>query len=201
MRKIDLMIVGAQKAGTTSLIKYFLDHPDVLSHPQTEFAFFRSDMEYKEGYNHVFNRYFTKGNPSAKTILAKNVGIYSDVQAIERLHDHNPNCKLIYLMREPVSRAISSYNMEIFNGWLKKEFYDLEEIIKNEAHDDVMYRLFIRLGLYAEHLRNIYKFFPKENVKRYTLYFEVAGNIKDTWKVEFEEYEVIDIKKDKNKGL
>ena len=31
---IDLFIIGAQKAGTTSLKNYLAEHPEIVSHPQ-----------------------------------------------------------------------------------------------------------------------------------------------------------------------
>ena len=40
MNKIDIMIVGAQKAGTTSLLRYLGEHPECVAHPQKEFAYF-----------------------------------------------------------------------------------------------------------------------------------------------------------------
>lgn len=39
-KKIDVMIVGAQKDGTTSLLRYMGEHPDCIAHPQKEFAYF-----------------------------------------------------------------------------------------------------------------------------------------------------------------
>ena len=174
MKKIDLMIIGAQKAGTTSLKNYLNEHPWVLGHPQTEFAYFRDDTIFANGFEKEFSRHFTSGEVhSAKVVIAKSTGIYENEKALQRLHDHNPDCKLVFIVREPVSRAYSSYTMEKFNGWLKRDFSEIRNVIEEKKFDDVMYRLFIRLGLYSEFLKSIYKFFPENQVK--IVLFEKLG--------------------------
>ncbi len=163
---IDLMIIGAQKAGTTSLNNYLNQHPQLLGHPQTEFAYFRDNKLYQNNFEEEFQKHFTKGSvKEADKIVAKNVGIYNCEVALQRLQHHNPACQLVFVIREPVARAYSSYTMEIFNGWLKRDFSELKSVLANKDTNDVMYKLFIELGLYANHLRLIYKYFSQEQVK------------------------------------
>ena len=144
MRKIDLMIVGAQKAGTTALKNYLNEHPKVLGHPQTEFAYFSDNDLYERDFDKVFKEHFLVGNSkTAQVIIAKNVTICSSKISLERLRDHNPDCKIVFVVREPVSRAYSSYTMEVFNGWLTREFSCIETVIDNKDYDNVMYKLFV----------------------------------------------------------
>jgi len=174
MKKIDLMIIGAQKAGTTSLQNYLNEHPEILGHPQIEFGFFKDDAMYTNGYEKEFSRHFTAGNiNTAKAVVAKNTGMYDSEQALERLQQHNPDCKLVFIVREPVSRAYSSYSMEKFNGLLTRDFSEIKDVIEEKRFDDMMYRFFIRLGLYSEFLKSIYKFFPENQVK--IVLFEKLG--------------------------
>ncbi|MEP1094460.1 MAG: sulfotransferase [Cyclobacteriaceae bacterium] len=165
-QKIDLMIIGAQKAGTTALNNYLSEHHQLLGHPQTEFGYFIGDELYSESFDKVFSMHFTKGDiGKAKAIVAKSTGVYENETAIHRLYQHNPECKLVFLIREPVSRAISSFNMEVFNGLVKENISGLKEIILKKNFDHYMYRYFIRLGLYSEHLKNVFKFFRSDQVK------------------------------------
>jgi len=160
------MIIGAQKAGTTSLQNYLNEHPEILGHPQIEFGFFKDDAMYANGYEKEFSRHFTAGNiNTAKAVVAKNTGMYDSEKALERLRQHNPDCKLVFIVREPVSRAYSSYSMEKFNGLLTRDFSEIKDVIEEKRFDDMMYRFFIRLGLYSEFLKSIYKFFPENQVK------------------------------------
>jgi len=162
------MIIGAQKAGTTSLKNYLSEHPEVISHPQIEFSFFNDDAEYALGYSKIFNRYFSQNqlNPNCR-IVAKNVGICTSELAIKRLQAHNPACQLVFILRNPVERAYSSYTMEVSNGWFKRDFAEVKSVIKNKVYDDVMYKILIELGLYARQLEMLYKYFPANQVKLY----------------------------------
>jgi len=180
MRKIDVMIIGAQKAGTTYLKNILSRHTEISTHIQTEFSYFRDEKEYEKDYTTLYRKSFRKHKSKAKIILAKNAGIYDSRKAIERLQKHNPDCKIIFLMREPVSRAVSSYNMEVFNGWLQTDFEELRTIIENNKQDDVLYQLFINLGLYIKHIRVLKEYFPEENIK-YFLFENLKENPKQIY--------------------
>lgn len=167
MRKVDLMIIGAQKAGTTSLKNYLSEHPEILSHPQTEFGYFRSDQQYGNEFEKEFKRHFTVGNKNASRVVAKSVGIYSSETALRRLAVHNPDCKLVLILREPVSRSYSSYNMDYTRGIIKKDFSEIVKILEEREFKDPMYHLLIHLGLYAQFIEMVYKNFPPEQVRIY----------------------------------
>lgn len=48
--KIDIFIIGAQKAGTTSLKNYLGEHPQINTHTTKEFSYFYDDEEYNAGF-------------------------------------------------------------------------------------------------------------------------------------------------------
>lgn len=164
-RKIDLMIIGAQKAGTTSLKNYLSEHPDIMSHPQIEFSFFNDNREYDKGFEEIFNQYFSvKDQKTTTKMVAKNVGVCSNEFAIQRLYEHNPACQIVFIIRNPVERAYSSYSMEVSNGWLKSEFNQIKDIIKKKEYDDPRFKIFIELGIYAPQIKTIEKYFPKDQI-------------------------------------
>ncbi len=167
--KIDLMIVGAQKAGTTSLNNYLNEHPEIIGHAalQKEFAYFRDNNIFSNGYEKAFQSAFTipSGNDNRKKIVAKNAAIYNNETAIKRLYEHNPNGKVIFILREPVSRTYSSYTMEIFKGWMSRDFSEIKHVINAKLWQDDMYKFFIEPSLYVHHINLIYNYFPKNQVK------------------------------------
>ncbi|MBK9731373.1 MAG: sulfotransferase [Chitinophagaceae bacterium] len=168
MRQIDLMIVGAQKAATTSLKNYLGKHPSLITHNLTEFAFFANDEEYLEGFEHAFKKYFPETfSHSAKKIIAKNASLYENEEALTRLYEHNPDCLIVLIIRNPIERAYSSYNMERESGWYTKPWSAISTSLTNfsKGEKDQMFRLFIELGLYSEHLKKILRFFPKQQVQ------------------------------------
>ena len=163
---VDVAIVGAQKAGTTSLKEYLAQHPSIHTHPQIEFSYFRDDDLYNRGYVAAEKEFLTVNNGSPSSItLIKNVGIYSSEIAVQRLYEHNPNCHIVFLVRNPVLRAFSSFSMEKFNGWYKEDFEKVKQVIEEENYSDVSFRLFIGHGLYVNHLKLLYRFFKKEQIK------------------------------------
>ncbi|REJ75488.1 MAG: hypothetical protein DWQ47_08415 [Acidobacteria bacterium] len=165
MKKIDLMIVGAQKAATTSLKNYLGEHPEITTHPQIEFDYFVRTKAFEAGYEEAFHKHF--GDPALISpegrLIAKNANMCTHRRAFERLKEHNPECLVVYLLRNPVDRAYSSYSMQK----LYKErppFPTVIDAIRSDDRDSYMYRQFVRLGLYSEFLKRMYEYFPKDSV-------------------------------------
>jgi len=173
--RIDLFIVGAQKAGTTSLKNYLKDHPQIISHEPTEFSFFVNGDEYNKGFDYAWDHYFKCQLSHGQKVVAKSAAMYFNETGLKRLKAHNPDCELVFVLRNPVERAYSSFTMEKSKTWIDRGFEELISVIKDGRTDDVMYKLFIELGLYVNHLEKILKFFPSERVHVY-LFEEMAGN-------------------------
>ncbi len=163
---LDLMIVGAQKSYTTSLKAYLGEHPSIVTHPQQEMAYFSDEYEYAAGYKKALTHYYNgMGHLDKKKMMAKNAFLYTSEKAIERLHEYNPNCKLILSLRNPVDRAYSSYLMEYNYVDVEFPFEEIKQVVTTADVNYFPFKLFIDAGNYAKHLKNIYKYFPKEQVK------------------------------------
>ena len=122
------MIVGAQKAGTSSLLRYLAQHPDIHTHAQPEMPFFLQDREYTRGYDWAFAKYFigetTREAIKDKLLLAKNVMVMQSPAVMQRIYDHNPDIHLVVLLREPVARAYSAYWWARRRGWEHIKTYE-----------------------------------------------------------------------------
>ncbi|MFN6039778.1 MAG: sulfotransferase domain-containing protein [Bacteroidota bacterium] len=167
MSEIDLFIVGAQKAGTTSMKNYLGEHPQIITHLPSEFPFFYSDKEYKMGYENIYNYYFNKSAPGDRKMVCKHAHLYSSEVALQRLSIHNPNCKIIFLLRNPVYRTYSSYLMERLYNRVDFNFDEIVSALDGSGKlklKDWQRSAIIDFGFYADYLKNIYKYFPKENV-------------------------------------
>ena len=115
-KDIQLMIVGSQKSGTSSLLRYLAQHPEIYTHPQPEMTFFLQDHEYTRGYESAFAKYFSKC-PQEKLLIAKNVMVMCSQEIMQRIYEHNPEIHLVVLLREPVARAYSAYWWARRRGW------------------------------------------------------------------------------------
>jgi hypothetical protein len=175
---ISLMIIGAQKAGTTSMKNYLGQHPLLETHPHKEFSYFFDADDFAKGYEHAYKKYFTPGGPEIK-LVAKNAGLYTSEEGIKRLKQHNPGCKLIFILRNPVDRSYSSYLMERNYGAVNGTFDNIEKLIRHPDESNWQYNFFIEMGLYCKYLSMIYRYFPKEQVKliRYEDFNKSAGDV------------------------
>jgi hypothetical protein len=161
--KIKLFICGAQKAGTTSLKQYLSEHPAVHSHVQKEFAYFYNEEEYLKGEEVAYSKYF---GPflQGKKLIAKNAGLYTNEKGLIRLAEHNAGCKIVLILRNPVERAYSAFQMEASYGHATGEFEDVIRFIDSGNRENWHYQFLIKMGEYETYVRNILKIFPKENV-------------------------------------
>lgn len=169
LRQIELMIVGAQKAGTSSLHQYLAQHSGIRTHAQREITYFINDDEFKRGYEKAFERYFSPQYTDQKTILGKSVGIMYLPVAIERLYAHNASVQLVVCLRNPIQRAYSAFWYARRMGWEYLESFDeaLEADLDRFGDDWIKRRncSYLERSRYAEHLKKIYQIFPGEQVQ------------------------------------
>ncbi|MXV78421.1 hypothetical protein F4X73_12155 [Candidatus Poribacteria bacterium] len=165
--RIKLMIIGAQKSGTSSLLRYLAQHPDIYTHPQPEMTYFLQDHEYEKGYGQAYAKYFSKCPPD-KTLIAKNVMVMCSEDRMQRIHEHNTEIHLVILLREPVSRAYSAYWWARRRGWENiKTFEAALEAEKQRINEDwfkwrqCAYKL---NSTYVRHIETIMSLFDVKQV-------------------------------------
>jgi hypothetical protein len=162
------MIVGAHKAGTSSLSFYLGQHPDICTHEQIELSYFVNDQDHALGYAANYDRYFADCSPSSR-ILGKSVTVMTDEVPVLRMRDHNPGMRLVAVLRNPVDRAYSAF------WWARRKGYEalptFEEAIAADArrHRGNVVRVrstsYISFGLYAEQVAMLHRAFAREQVQ------------------------------------
>ncbi|MEZ5404973.1 MAG: sulfotransferase [Verrucomicrobiia bacterium] len=117
--RVNFLIVGTQKGGTTALANFLSQHPEICFAPQKEVHFFDSPQfqdsttveEWQKNYSQAFPNY------QNQTLIGEATPIYMYwPQIAQRIHRYNSNMKLIFLLRNPIERAISHYRMESQRG-------------------------------------------------------------------------------------
>jgi len=173
MEPIKIMITGAQKAGTSSLLQYLGQHPDICFHRQREFVFFINDFQYSKGYEYSFRDYFPHAAPG-QILLAKNAMLMYSQTAMERLHDHNPGVSVIALLRNPIDRAYSAYWFARSRGW--ENIPTFEEAIRaepNRIKDGGWLKwrnnAYLENGKYAFHLERLQGYFSAGQTRIYLI--------------------------------
>lgn len=131
----DFIIIGCQKCGTTSLYDYIIKHPCVYPATHKEIHFF--DTNYKIGLNWyrsyfptIFEKYYVKKIHKKDFVTGEASPMYIfDTRAPKRISQTIPKLKLIAILRNPIDRAYSHYNMQVRNDY---ETLSFEEAIKAE---------------------------------------------------------------------
>jgi Sulfotransferase domain len=119
----DFVIIGAQKAGTTSLMRYLQSHPDVVTEPGVgEVHFFDIRWELGEA---TYRSYFPtrhklrrrRAATSRTTLTGEKTPAYLfHPLAPERAHATIPDARLIAILRNPITRAASHHRMNANSG-------------------------------------------------------------------------------------
>src|SRR5207244_9507652 len=160
--KLDFIIAGAQKSGTTALHYYLQKHPQITLGDQQEIHFFDNDELFAGPVDYeLLHRHF----PPVKkgTIAGDCTPSYLYHQpAMERIWNYNPHIKLIILLRNPIERAFAHWNMQRFKG---REALDFLEAVKEEAKRisraasavEARRIAYVDRGRYSEQLERVFK--------------------------------------------
>ena len=132
----DYLIIGAQRAGTTSLHRYLVQHPGVRTMLRTKGVHF-FDTGYGRGLSWYASRFPTKAYAwwvARRHGVELRTGEASPYYLFHplvpgRVAEHLPRVKLIALLRDPVGRAYSHYQHEVARGF---ETLSFEEAIEAE---------------------------------------------------------------------
>jgi len=169
MQRIDAMIIGVEKAGTTSLTRYLSQHPHIVTQKPSveEFTYFLDDDCCPENFRLAYERCFPRNPLPSECLLAKHIGIIFFPKAAEKLREHNPDCKLIAMFRNPVDRAYSSYWHQRYRG--AESLHDFESAIEaEEKHIGdprwSRHRTYLARGLYYDQLTRLEQIFNKDQL-------------------------------------
>lgn len=115
-RKPDFIIIGAAKAGTTSLYRYLTRHPSIFMSDPKEPTYFARDDRFNWGADWYLSLFSGVGEGQICGEASTNYTnwpLYP--HTVERMHNLLPEARLIYIMRHPVDRAYSHYLQLIEN--------------------------------------------------------------------------------------
>jgi hypothetical protein len=114
MRLPDFICIGAQKAGTTWLYEQLLGHPDVFM-PRKELDFFFGSL-HLSGYGAHFD---SAAEQQVCGDISPNCAAFEGLA--ERIYNVCPNVCIIHMLRDPVERAFSQWEMARFIGRIPRD--------------------------------------------------------------------------------
>ncbi len=167
-KKPNFFVVGAMRSATTSLHEYLRVHPQIFIPRHKEPQFFTKFPSNSElGSNPTLENYLELFKDVKDEIAIGEVSpdYLLDPDSAQKIHDFNPNSKIIMILRDPIERAFSHYLHTKFK-WGNLSFY--EKILKdskdidqdNPNSDNVLV-----YGMYFNQIKKYTKIFGNQNVK------------------------------------
>ena len=178
IERLDFIVVGAQKSGTTALHYFLRKHPQIALPERQELHFFDDDEIFSRPVDYdLLHRQFrpVAGSTLLRFATARQA-IAGEVTpsylywkpAMERIWNYNRQIKLSILLRNPVDRAFAHWNMQRFKDREPLGFLDaLKEEPRRIAQPlTIESRRFayVDRGFYSGQLERVFKFFPREQV-------------------------------------
>ncbi len=113
----NFLIIGAMKAGTTSLYHYLRHHPDVFMADPKELDFFVGRANWARGLNWYEEHFADAPGAAAVGEASPNyTKRHDDPDVAGRIAAALPGARLVYLVRHPVERMLSMYRQVAADG-------------------------------------------------------------------------------------
>ncbi|XP_020942454.1 heparan sulfate glucosamine 3-O-sulfotransferase 6 isoform X2 [Sus scrofa] len=137
------LIVGVKKGGTRALLEFLRLHPDVRALGSEP---------------HFFDRSLMPRSLEGQITMEKTPSYFVTREAPRRIHAMSPDTKLIVVVRNPVTRAISDYAQTLSKTPGLPSFRALA-FRRGLGPVDTAWSA-VRIGLYAQHLARWLRYFP-----------------------------------------
>ena len=127
-KNLDFLVIGAQKAGTTSLFEYVRLHPGLHLPSEKEVSYFNLESRVARGWDWYLGWVFA-GAPTDRPWGTFSTFYMDAAEGREdtvprRIRETVPDAKLIAILRDPVSRCISHHRMSVMKRLERRPFGD-----------------------------------------------------------------------------
>lgn len=171
----NFFIVGAAKAGTTSLYQYLSAHRDVfMCEPKEPNYFAHEDIDTQNLY---YNAYAARTLQEYKSLFVKAtthkaVGeasvsylYYPGVPL--RIQHTIPDARIIIMLRNPIERGYSHYLMDQRLGFVDLDYWDIVHKTSKNPRLHLYYQQYVQLGLYHNQVARYLSTFGRNQVRIY----------------------------------
>ena len=182
----NLFVVGAMKAGTTTLVDLLSKHSDIHVPPIKEPHYFvnhLSDRFYRPSRFFDLESYFENKFPEplhitkidgeedyrkAYSLASENEDYLVDAstcylnapESPQLIYKYNPNAKIIVLLRDPVKRTFSDYRMNVGLGRENRSFQRvMEEELRQYWNKDLAWESYLGMSFYDSAIARYRQYF------------------------------------------
>lgn len=151
----NLIVIGAQKCGTTALHEYLDLHPEIAMSRPKELDFFVAEHNWGRG-RAWYERHFVADAP-IRGEASPSYTNYPEFRGVaERAAQVVPEARLVYLVRDPLERIVSHY---LHNRAQGRGLPTIEAQL-GDLRDSV----FVAHSLYHAQLRRFLRVFPESSI-------------------------------------
>jgi len=171
--KVSFIVGGAQKGGTTALDRYLREHLELCmprpitvgTHSSGEVHFFDTDANFAvEPIDYTTYHARFEPHPPQRLLGEVTPSYMFWPGAIERIARYNPAMKLIFVLRNPITRAFSQWNMVRQERREPLSFMEAlraePERRRNLPPKRAKRFSYVERGFYAIQLQRVWQFFP-----------------------------------------
>ncbi len=164
----NFFIVGAPKAGTTSMHNYLNQHPEIFMSEVKEPHYFtdpnwlkqhptliRDKKKYLSLFENVKNE---------KIIGESSAGYLADPKAAQSIHEKSANAHILICIRDPVERMFSHFLMNIRKNWDRSLHDEIQQTLEIANKKKRIHHL-LNHSLYSEKVQRYLDIFGKNKVK------------------------------------
>ena len=183
---LDFIVVGAQKAGTTSLFEYLRQHPQLYVPPGKELPYFSHEAIRRRGWEDYMSKAFSEADTERRwgTVTPQYMvgglweepnptaeGERHDERTVpRRIRERAPDARLIAILRDPADRARAQHRMAVMNHLDARPFgRAVEELLRPEALEAARREPrettgYVTWGEYGRILSGYLDVFPREQL-------------------------------------
>ena len=159
----NVLVIGAQRAGTSSIYRYLGTHPDVFASLRKEVEYFSTRMSMGERWYRAHFPLITR----PKVAFEATPDYLLHPKAAERAAERIPDLKAVALLRSPITRAFSQYGLqrrlnkeplsfiEALQAEPQRIAGDLDRLVADRDHPGIEVRVhgYMERGRYAPQLQ------------------------------------------------
>jgi len=149
------IVIGAMKAGTTTIHAWLDEHPDVFMSAEKELDFFVDAWRWPRGLDWYRLQFADAGDAIARGESSPDyTKTHNHPRIPERMASVVPRARLIYLVREPIARMRSMYRHLVLDGTEHRSFEDAVL-----ADDD-----YLETSRYMRQIRAYLEFYDRDRI-------------------------------------
>ena len=168
INKLNFIIIGAQKSGTTQLGAILSKNSKLYMPKEKEVPFLLPNSNLSKNWDEVFDLFFSKSTRD-QLLFTSSPQYMLEKTDWKTLLAYNQNIKFIAVLRDPIERLLSHFDMELRHGSISTDINGyvsrhIESIFEDRDSFKNSNKCIVA-GEYGRILTDLFKYVRKDNIK------------------------------------